>query len=58
MVHFDTSGQEIADLLLRKGVIVRPVAAYGFPNSIRVTIGTTEENQRFISTLEGILQIT
>ena len=58
LVHFDTSGQEIADLLLRKGVIVRPVAGYGFPNSIRVTIGTTEENQRFISTLEGILQIT
>ncbi|HHZ90912.1 TPA: histidinol-phosphate transaminase [Candidatus Poribacteria bacterium] len=58
LVHFDTSGQEIADQLLQKGVIVRPVAGYGFPNSIRVTIGTAEENQRFISTLEGILQTT
>ena len=56
LVHFDSSGQKIADLLLQKGVIVRPVAGYGFPNSIRVTIGTTEENQRFISTLTRILQ--
>ena len=56
LVHFDTSGQEIADQLLQKGVIIRPVAGYGFPNSIRVTIGTSEENRRFISALKEILQ--
>ncbi len=29
------------------GVIVRPMASYGLPNWIRVTIGTEKENKRF-----------
>ena len=55
LVHFDRSGDEIADALMRKGVIVRPVAGYGFPNSIRVTIGTSEENERFVQGLKAVL---
>ncbi len=38
--------------LLRKGVIVRPMEGYGFPGYARVTIGTAEENKRFIGALE------
>ena len=49
------SGNEISDALMRKGVIVRPVAGYGFPNSIRVTIGTPEENERFVKGLKAVL---
>ena len=41
--------------LLRVGVIVRPVANYRLPNCLRVTIGTAEENDRFLSALKGIL---
>jgi histidinol-phosphate aminotransferase len=52
LVHFDRSGAEISDALLRKGVIVRPVTGYGFPNSARVTIGTPTQNERFIQALE------
>ncbi|MCZ6679565.1 MAG: histidinol-phosphate transaminase [Candidatus Poribacteria bacterium] len=55
LVHFDQSGQEIADALMQKGVIVRPVAGYGFPNSIRVTIGKPEENERFVNTLKEVM---
>ena len=41
--------------LLRQGVIVRPVANYGLPEHLRVTIGLPAENQRFISALAAAL---
>lgn len=41
--------------LLRNGVIVRPVASYGMPNFLRVTIGLGTENDRFLESLERAL---
>jgi histidinol-phosphate aminotransferase len=41
--------------LLRHGVIVRPVANYGMPNHLRVTVGRAEENERFLTSLEKVL---
>jgi histidinol-phosphate aminotransferase len=41
--------------LLRQGVIVRPIAGYGMPEWLRVTIGTERENVRFIEALEKAL---
>jgi len=41
--------------LLQEGVIVRPVAPYQMPNHLRVSIGTMEENRRFIEALEKVL---
>lgn len=41
--------------LLKQGVIVRPVAGYGMPEWLRVTIGTEQENQRFLEALENTL---
>ncbi|HRI92857.1 MAG: histidinol-phosphate transaminase [Candidatus Accumulibacter sp.] len=38
--------------LLSNGVIVRPIAAYGMPDWLRVTIGTESENSRFLEALE------
>jgi histidinol-phosphate aminotransferase len=43
------------DALLREGVIVRPVANYSMPNHLRVTVGTLEQNQRFIAALQRVL---
>ena len=37
----------VFDALLREGVIVRPLAAFGAPGAIRVTVGTKEENELF-----------
>ena len=37
--------------LLHKGVIVRPMQAYGYPEYIRITVGRKEENLRFIKAL-------
>jgi histidinol-phosphate aminotransferase len=41
--------------LLTNGVIVRPIAAYGMPDWLRVTIGSERENSRFLEALEGSL---
>ena len=41
----------IAEELLRAGVIVRPMAWMGFPEAIRVSVGTPEENEKFLSAL-------
>jgi histidinol-phosphate aminotransferase len=43
--------------LLKRGVIVRPVGgAYQLPEHLRVTIGTAEENERFLSALAAGLK--
>lgn len=54
MLFLEQSGADIADALLKKGVIVRPIAGYGYPNAVRVTIGTQEENKKFIAALEVV----
>lgn len=41
--------------LLKKGVIVRPVAAYELPDYLRVSIGLETENARFLKALEEII---
>lgn len=41
--------------LLREGVIVRPVAEYGLPRHLRVTVGLPAENARFLAALERVL---
>jgi histidinol-phosphate aminotransferase len=42
--------------LLKKGVIVRPVANYGMPDYLRVSIGLLAENARFLEVMEEILK--
>ncbi|MOA08084.1 Histidinol-phosphate aminotransferase 2 [compost metagenome] len=41
--------------LLHEGVIVRPVANYGMPNHLRITIGLPAENKRFLEALSKVL---
>ncbi len=41
--------------LLKQGVIVRPIAGYGMPEWLRVSIGLPWENARFIAALEQAL---
>jgi histidinol-phosphate aminotransferase len=41
--------------LLRQGVIVRPVASYGMPEYLRISIGTERENARFLDALKTAL---
>jgi len=41
--------------LLKRGIIVRPVANYGLPQWLRISIGLPEENAAFIDALRTIL---
>jgi histidinol-phosphate aminotransferase len=48
---------EIYKRLLRRGVIVRPVGGgYGLPEHLRVTVGTAEENEKFLRALAASLK--
>jgi len=49
-------GRALYDNLLLKGVIVRPMAAYGFPRSIRITVGRKAENRRLVDALAAGLK--
>lgn len=42
----------VNEKLLKQGVIVRPIAGYGMPEWLRVTIGSEAENRRFLEALE------
>jgi histidinol-phosphate aminotransferase len=41
--------------LLREGIIVRPIAGYGLPEHLRVTVGLAEHNARFLAALARAL---
>lgn len=43
------------EALLRQGIAIRPLAAFGFPHCIRITIGLPEENDALFQALETIL---
>jgi histidinol-phosphate aminotransferase len=49
----DKNSSEISEKLLKKGIIVRNLGAYGM-NAIRVTIGTPEQNAKFMSEFRKI----
>ena len=56
VVHVGRDAGPVYQALLKEGVIVRPVANYGMPNSLRISIGLPQENQRFLDALERVLQ--
>lgn len=47
--------RQVFQALLEKGVIVRTGDVFGYPDFIRVTIGTLEQNRRFIESLTQVL---
>jgi histidinol-phosphate aminotransferase len=47
-------GCAVFDNLLAKKIIVRPVKNYGLPDWLRVSVGTMEQNRRFITALKEI----
>lgn len=54
-VNVERNGLDVYELLLKQGVIVRPVTNYGLPQHLRVSIGLQEENKRFLEALSGLL---
>jgi len=55
-VDLKRQAMPVYEKLLRKGVIVRPVASYNMPEHLRITIGTQAQNTRVLKALEQILK--
>lgn len=49
------ASEGVFDKLLQSGVIVRNCASYGYKTFIRVTVGSSEENQRFVRELGKVM---
>lgn len=47
-------GKAVFQALLKKGVIIRDMNAYGLPEWIRVSIGTMAQNERFVAELKAL----
>ena len=56
LVKMPKDPKAIFDSLLRKGVIIRPVAGYGLKEHLRFSVGTLAENRRVIESLEATLK--
>lgn len=54
--HCGGASTPVYEILLQHGVIVRPLAGYGMPDYLRVTIGNVAQNDRFISALGAALK--
>lgn len=55
MFRVPGSAAGIFDKLLDRGVIVRPLASYGYTDYLRVNTGQPAENRRFIEALREVL---
>ena len=55
LVRTGVAAAQVYERLLREGVIVRPVAGYGLPDALRISIGTPAQNDRMLASLERVL---
>ncbi|MDN5848098.1 MAG: histidinol-phosphate transaminase [Nitrococcus sp.] len=53
-VEVGSQAAAVNESLLREGIIVRPLVSYALPRFLRVSLGTTEENDRFTAVLREI----
>ena len=55
LVDVGKSAANVFQWLLKEGVIVRPMTSFGMESALRVTIGTPQENRRFVKALKKVL---
>lgn len=58
MVHVNRPADQVFQKLLEKGIIVRGghVPSIGYPESLRITVGRPEENEKLIKALAQVLE--
>jgi len=49
----EADAESLFQYLLRQGIIIRPLKAFGLPHCIRITIGTQEQNGRLLAALKN-----
>lgn len=47
---------KLAEAMLQQGFIIRAMAAFGLPNAVRITVGTPEQNTKFVAALKMVLE--
>ncbi|MDF1507728.1 histidinol-phosphate transaminase [Robertmurraya sp. DFI.2.37] len=55
LIDFKMDGNEVFQYCLERGYIVRSGAALGFPTSVRVTVGSKEENDEMIAVMKAFI---
>ncbi len=55
LIDMVRDAQAVFEAMLKEGVIVRSMRGYGFPQFIRVNVGTPDENRRFIRALRAVI---
>ncbi len=55
-VNVKQDGLALYQKLLQQGVIIRPVTNYAMPEYLRITVGTQQQNERFVETLRQIIR--
>lgn len=53
-VHLGMDAQKAFEKIMALGVTIRPLKSFGYDKAIRVTVGTMEQNKKFIECLENI----
>lgn len=56
LIDFKVDGDKVFQYLLEKGYIVRSGKALGFPTSVRITVGSAEQNEGLLKVLSEFLQ--
>ncbi len=59
IMEFPATGKtaKAADaFLMKRGIILRAVAAYGLPNCLRISVGTEDANKAAIAALEEFVK--
>jgi histidinol-phosphate aminotransferase len=56
LVDVGRSAADIYQKLLRQGVIVRPLTSFGMESTLRITVGTPEENRRLVKALRTVFK--
>jgi histidinol-phosphate aminotransferase len=55
LVDVGRNATDVFQWLLKEGVIIRPMSSFGMESALRVTIGTPQENRRFVKALKKVL---
>jgi len=54
LVNFGAKAPQIVNRLFERGVIVRSATNYGLPEWVRLTVGTPEQNERFLRVYDAV----
>jgi histidinol-phosphate aminotransferase len=57
LLNFGFDADPLSAELLNRGVIVRPMRWMGFPEAVRVSVGTHAENEKFLHALAEVLSL-